>query len=244
MPPSQNTAMGHLNQEKTNLQFTQDDHFPSSESPNKKSNNHFISIEKFDPTNKAYTDLTGRFLVQSSRGNQYILVCYSYDSNAILAEPLRNRSAPEIVKTWQIINNKLEKAGVQPELYLLDNECSNEFRDALHKKEIKFQLVPPNIHHCNAAERAIQTFKNHFLAGLSSCNPKFPLREWDRLIAQAVITLNLLRNSRINPKLSSHAFLFGNFDFNKCPMTPPGMQVVVHSKPNNRASWAFNGKSG
>ena len=33
---------------------------------------------------------------------------------------------------------------------------------------IKYQLVPPSNHRANNAERAIQTFKNHFIAGLCS----------------------------------------------------------------------------
>ena len=70
------------------------------------------------------------------------------------------------------------------------------------------------------------------------------MSEWDRLLPQAQLTLNLLRNSRINSKLSAYALLFGNFDFNKTPLAPPGTEVVIHSKPSNRASWEFHGKEG
>ena len=159
-------------------------------------------------------------------------------------EPFKNRSASEIVKAWEKVNNILELAGIEPKIYILDNEISNEFKTALKNKDIKFQLVPPHIHRRNASERAIQTFKNHFLAGLASCNDKFPLREWDRLIPQAQITVNLLRNVRTNPKLSAYAYVLGHYNFNKCPLAPPGMQVVVHAKPNDRASWGFHGKHG
>ena len=34
----------------------------------------------------------------------------------------------------------------------------------------------------NAAERAIRTFKNHFIAGLASIDNQYPIREWDRLL--------------------------------------------------------------
>ena len=113
------------------------------------------------------------------------MVVYAYDANAILAEPLKNRSASEIVRAWKLINSKLTEAGVKPIIYILDNEISQQFKNALKTEQITYQLVPPHIHRRNAAERAIQSFKNHFLAGLSACNPKFPLREWDRLIPQA-----------------------------------------------------------
>ena len=67
--------------------------------------------------------------------------------------------------------------------------------------------MPPHIHRANAAERAIRTFKSRFLAGLSSCDPNFPVGEWDRLLDKAEMTLNLLRTSRCNPNLSAYAYL-------------------------------------
>jgi hypothetical protein len=40
-----------------------------------------------------YTDQTGLFPVISGKGNKYIIL-YEYDDNAILAEPIKNRTAP------------------------------------------------------------------------------------------------------------------------------------------------------
>ena len=96
----------------------------------------------------------------------------------------------------------------------------------------------------NTAERAIQTFKNHFKAGLSSVDPEFPMTEWDRLVEQCFLTLNLLRGARTNPKLSAYAYLFGNFDFNATPMAPTGTKVIFHAKPEQCASWDPNRKKG
>ena len=108
-------------------------------------------------------------------------------------------------------------------------------------EEATYQLVPPHLHRQNAAERAIRTFKNHFIAGLASLPPKFPISQWDCLLQQAEITLNLLQTSRANPDLSSYAYHFGLFDFNKTPMAPLGTQVVIHDKPEQRTSWGFHG---
>ena len=177
-----------------------------------------------------YMDLTGRFPYQSSRGNNYLMVAYNYDANAILVEALKNRQAASIVDAWTLINKKLNEAGIQPNTYILDNECSSELKKAFHKDSIGFQRVPPSCHRANMAERAILTFKSHFKAGLASLDPDYPIREWDRLLPQAEMTLNLLRSSRLNPKLSAHAFLFGQFDYNKTPIVPPGTKVVVHKK--------------
>ena len=56
------------------------------------------------------------------------------------------------------------------------------------KNPVQYQLVPPHTHRANAAEGAIQTFKNHFKSGLASLHPDFPVAEWDRLLDQAFIS--------------------------------------------------------
>ena len=76
-------------------------------------------------------------------------------------------------------------------------------------------MVPPNNHRANASERAIRTAKNHIIAGLATCPQDFPLTIWDRLLKQAELTLNLMRGSRINPKLSAWAQINGPYDFNR-----------------------------
>jgi hypothetical protein len=88
--------------------------------------------------------------------------------------------------------------------------------------DIAYQLVPPHCYRRNAAERAILTFKEHFVAGLSSVDPAFPLHLWDRLLPQAEITLNLLRTSRLHPQLSAAAHFHGLVDYNKTAFAPPG----------------------
>ena len=71
-----------------------DDAFPPSDPPNTKTKAIYYKVYSIVPKNLAYTDLTGRFPYRSSRGSQYIMVAYSYDSNAILAKAINNRSAP------------------------------------------------------------------------------------------------------------------------------------------------------
>jgi hypothetical protein len=107
-----------------------------------------------------------------------------------------------------------------------------------------FQLVPPGVHRANAAERSIRTFKNHFNAGLCSTDPDFPVHLWDRLLDQAVLTLNLMRGSRINPKLSAWAQVHGQYDSNKNPIAPPGTRVLVHVKPTQRSTWSPHAEAG
>ena len=169
---------------------------------------------------------------------------YDYDSNAILVRPLRNRSAQEIQRVFTSVHAYLVARGLRPRLHTLDNEASTSLKDFLTAEHVEYQLVPPHIHRRNSAERAIQTFKNHFIAGLASTDPNFPLSNWCRLLPQAELTLNLLRPSRLNPKLSAYAQLEGTFDFNRTPLAPPGTRVIVHEKPTQRRTWAPHGIDG
>ena len=112
---------------------------------------------------------------QSSRGHNYQLITYHPDANSILVQPIKNRQAQTLVDAWSIINNRLKKAGLKPSTWITDNECSIDLKNALTKEGIQWQLVPPHLHRANAAERAIQTWKNHFKAGLATLDPNFPL---------------------------------------------------------------------
>jgi hypothetical protein len=67
---------------------------------------------------------------------------------------------------------------------------------------------------------------------------------WDRLLPQAVITLNMLRTSIINPKLSAATHIYGQYDFNRAPMAPPGTRIIAHETPNRRRTWAPHGQDG
>ena len=147
--------------------------------------------------------MPGRFPSKSSRGKSYILVLYNYDSNAILADPMRSRYAVKWLRAFKVLEEHLCKRGPRPKLQLLDNEVSTMLKLHLHLRGIDYQLMPPHVHRRNAAKRAIRTFKNHFLAILCGTDPDVPLHLWCRLIPQAQITLNLLRKSQINPRLSA-----------------------------------------
>ena len=124
--------------------------------------------------------------------------------------------------------------GLTPRMHVLDNECSKVLKEYIEEENETFQLVPPHLHQRNVAERAIQTFKNHFIAGMVSTHKDSPLHLWCHLLPQAIVTLNLLRPSRINPTLSAHTQLHGLFDFNATPFSPPVTKVIVHLKPTIR----------
>jgi hypothetical protein len=172
------------------------------------------------------------------------MVLYEYDDNAILAEPIKNRTSPELLRAFQVMETKLTARGIQPKLTRLDNEASQLLNSYLHDKNITFQLVPPYSHRINAAERAIISFKDHLIAGICSTYKEFPMHLWDRLLPQEVITLNMLGISQINPNVSASTHIDGQYDYNRAPMASPGTRIIAHETLNRRRTWAPHGQDG
>ena len=89
------------------------------------------------------------------------------------------------------------------DIQILDNEASAEYKRTIKKKwNADYQLLPPNTHQSNAAERAICIFKAQFLSILAGVTLDFPINLWDLLLPQTELTLNLLRQATIDPTQS------------------------------------------
>ncbi len=109
---------------------------------------------------------------------------------------------------------------------------------------MKYELLPPCNHRRNQAERAIQTFKAHFILILAGVDDKFPLSLWCQLLELAELTLNLLRQSRITPNISVYAHAHGPHDYMRKPMAPLGCAIQAHVKPDDRRTWDTCSESG
>ena len=103
-------------------------------------------------------------------------------------------------------------------------------------KEWNGQSFEPDNHRVNAAEHAIQTFKNHFISGLCSVDKGFPLQLWCYLLAQAEITLNLLQTSQIDPSNSVYEVLKGVFNYYSTSLAPPGTKALIFKAIARRTS--------
>jgi hypothetical protein len=236
-------TMGHMNQRRQNMRSTSKapiEKQPPSDTELGTKTHHVYAVVV--DQGQLYTDLTGKFPVQSSKGNSYVMLCYIYDYNYIKVVPTKSRSASEWVKAYDTIHQELTVKGLKPKLQTLDNEALAPLKNFFTVKNIAYQLVPPHCHRRNDAERDIRTFKEHFVAGLSSVDPSFPMHLWDRLLAQAEITLNLLRTSRLHPQLSAAAHYHGLVDYNNTDFALPGCKIIAHEKPGKRRTWAPRGQ--
>jgi hypothetical protein len=64
---------------------------------------------------------------------------------------------------------------------------------------------------------------------------------WDKLATQVKDSINLLRQSRINPKHFAYKALKGPYDWNRYPMAPPDTKEIIYNNADSRASWAPRG---
>jgi hypothetical protein len=162
------------------------------------------------------------------------MVLCDIDSNTILVTAMKNCTSGEMICAYQEIMDHLHSAGIKPKQHILDNECSKDFKQTIPKNQMTFQLVPPNDHQKNCAEKAIQTFKAHFISILCGTNKEFSLHLWCRLLPQAEDTLNMLRTTRLRPTVSAYTYLWGQHDYNANQFNLLGCKVKAYVTPTVR----------
>jgi hypothetical protein len=118
-----------------------------------------------------YNDLTEIFLFVSIDGSICFFVLYHYKTNVILVKPIRNLNNCSIFDAYKEIFESLEAKGYKPKMNVMDNQAKKYIKHFLTKKECNLQVVGPHNHRVNAAEGAIQMFKDAFIAARKYLNP-------------------------------------------------------------------------
>ena len=81
-----------------------------------------------------FFDQTSQFPTRSKRGNKYIMFMLDIDSNAILVEPLKNRTDAKLTRSYRAMMLRLKRAGIVPQKHILDNEVSTEMKNIICNK--------------------------------------------------------------------------------------------------------------
>ena len=77
--------------------------------------------------------------------------------------PFFNSKDKHIIIAYKSFIQRLVDRGNHVEVQILDNKVSVSFKKTIVKDwGATYQLVTPNIHRRNVAERSIRTFKEHF----------------------------------------------------------------------------------
>jgi hypothetical protein len=119
-------------------------------------------------------------------------VAYVYDLNAIIVRAMPTRTDAAMITAFKEVIEVLRTRGYHPALNVMDNECSTAVERYIWSEKINIQLEPPHNRRANAAEQAIATFEEHFIAALATVNQLRPLQLWDDFLPQVELTLNML----------------------------------------------------
>ena len=195
--------------------------------------------------NKLYTYDTGRSPVHAHSGNQYIMIAYHCDANLILAEPFASRKDTHQLLAYEKIMQRLSDNKLIDDQQILDNEGSAEYRRAITKKwNANYQLLPPNTHQGNAAERSIRTFKAQFISILAGVASDSPINLWELLLPQTKLTLSLIRQATLDPPQSACSYFHGPLNYDAKPTDPLVCDITAHKNTGTRHSWDFRGAAG
>ncbi len=158
--------------------------------PHQKKNNILITEHKVKSF--MYADQTGLFPAVSSLGNKYVMILHHVDSNSSWSEAMQNQSGGKLILACAQALARMQRCGLIPKHQILDNQASTEYKAAIETSGIPYELVPLKEHQHNMAEKAIQTFKDHFVGVLSGCALSMPIHLWCQLLPQVERQLLLL----------------------------------------------------
>ena len=138
-------------------------------------NENDILIEVYNPKETMYTNQTGKLPHVSIQGNRYMMVLVHIGSDSIWVETMKNRTEGEMVLAIQRALKRMHAVGIIPKRQVLDNETSMTYRQEIMETGMTYQLVPPDDHRWNIAEKTIQTWKYHFISNCSGVSAPFPM---------------------------------------------------------------------
>jgi hypothetical protein len=160
-------------------------------------------------------------------GSQYIMI--SQYKSYIHAELLPSRTEASLGAAFMRTHQFFRDHGHQILFQVLDNECAESLLRFFAQQRVTVDRVPPNQKRANKAERAIQTFRNHFLTILVGTHPNFPINQWHHLLPQTESTLNMMHAWPDNMTISAyHGIHRRPYDFLSHPMAPCGPLLVAH----------------
>ena len=134
---------------------------PTSERPEQR-----IWCRVHDVRGRAHSDATGALPVRGRSGALYQIVFFHEDSNFIHVEVANSRKGPDLLAALQKAIQFFTARGVPPRIIRMDNECAKETKNWLASTPTQLELTPVSQHRTNKAERAIGTWKDHFIATL------------------------------------------------------------------------------
>ena len=181
-----------------------------------------------------FSNQTGKLPHASSKGNNYQMIVHEIYGNSTWIDPMKNRTEGEMILSRRRALIIMKLQGISPKHQVLDNKISTAYKAETQATHMTYQLVPPNDHCRKISEKAIQTWKDHFVGVLTGTTSTLTMNLWCQSTPQAKRQLLLLRQSNVNPQIPGYAHIYGPHNYDAKPFVPIGMESLVHNKPCQR----------
>ena len=157
------------------------------------------------------------------------MLVFEYNG-AIFVELMKSASADQYAKAYTKATDHYHITATVQHKFHLDNFVLATLKESIKVKErschrTRAYSQPP----CpTSRERAIATWKDHFVATLAGADPDYPVdTQWNKAKNHAMLTLILLTPWHPNPTINCYTALKGhNYDWNRYPLAPFGCRTL------------------
>ncbi len=119
-------------------------------------------------------DYTGRLQTICTSGTQYLqIACWGHYINI---QPLTSLQSAQTTQAFTNSVNFFRKLGVSLTQLRMDNQWSEDLRDAASDLDITIEFISTEAKRANHAERAIRTAKNHIISYACRISPRLLTR--------------------------------------------------------------------
>ncbi len=226
MPNAMATARGHLERK------------PASQPHSASQAVSALSSTSFDPTTVArsqtlHMDYTGRLQTICTSGTEYLqIACWGHYINI---QPLTSLRSAQTTQAFTNSVNFFRDLGVSITQLRMDNQWSEDLRDAARDLDITIEFISAEAKRANRAERAIRTAKNHIIATRAGFHPDFSHAFLDKCLPQMELALNIIHPFEYDNSISSYEGIHrAKFDFKRHPFAPPGCKVLTQDRMHQK----------
>ena len=72
---------------------------------------------------------------------------------------------------------------------------------------------------------------------LAGVDPTFPKFMRDNLLVHTELTIKLLWQATLNPRMSAWEYFNGAFYYTATPLVPIGFKIIIHTTSNKQKPW-------
>ena len=181
-------------------------------------------------------DGTGNMTVPAFNGDTQILIVFHAATNFIRTLAFKSKAEVHslLIELWK----EAKGLGHTISEIRMDNELPESTSEYFKSQQVAVQRVGVGreLHRANSAERAIQTYKDHFMSTIAARDPQCPLQYWTEAVPFCERTLNLMRPGPDN--ISAFQAYWGyKYDFNAHPIAPWGTRVETYTPRELRTTF-------